>query len=73
MKKLWSKGANVAPYNMVGLHSTLLAKEMWETPATRQLMDVTTKIHLVQGPLHIPIEGHSFQFLLPQCYETMNE
>jgi hypothetical protein len=26
-KKLWSKGADVAPYNMVGLHSTLLAKK----------------------------------------------
>jgi hypothetical protein len=46
---------------------------MWETLATRQLLDVTTKIHLVQGPLYVPNEGHSFQFLLPQCYETMNE
>jgi hypothetical protein len=46
---------------------------MWETPTIKQMLDVITKIRLVQGPLYIPNEGHSFQFLLPQFYEIMNE
>jgi hypothetical protein len=46
---------------------------MWETPTTKQLLDVIIEIHLVQGPLYNPNEGHSFQFLLPQCYEALNE